>query len=78
MSILAGIVVYLMIWWVVLFAVLPWGVRIPDETEPGFAASAPEKPRLWLKVAVTSLISAVLWVGAAYLITSDWITFRPQ
>ena len=44
MNWLTGILVYVMIWWVVIFAVLPWGVRVPDEPEPGHAASAPETP----------------------------------
>lgn len=76
MSVISGIVVYVIIWWVVFFAVLPWGVRIPDRTEPGFATSAPERPRLGLKVAVTSGIAALLWVGAYFLISSDLISFR--
>ena len=27
---ISGIFVYFLIWWVVLFAVLPWGVQVPD------------------------------------------------
>ena len=71
-----GLVVYLIIWWVVIFAVLPWGVKVPDNPEPGHATSAPDKPMLWRKVAITSVISALLWLVAYYLIASDWITFR--
>ncbi|MEX2009060.1 MAG: DUF1467 family protein, partial [Dongiaceae bacterium] len=26
---LGGVFVYVLIWWMVLFAVLPWGVRVP-------------------------------------------------
>jgi len=73
-----GLVVYVIIWWVVLFAVLPWGVRVPDKTEPGHATSAPERPMLWRKALITTAIAAVLWVGAYVLITSDLITFRPE
>jgi predicted secreted protein len=76
LSIAAAIVVYVILWWIVFFAVLPWGVRVPDETEPGFATSAPERPRLGIKVAVTSLIAAALWVVAWYVISSDLISFR--
>ncbi len=35
------IAIYFLIWWVALFAVLPWGVHIPDKAEPGHAQSAP-------------------------------------
>ena len=41
---IAGIFVYFLIWWVVLFAVLPWGVQVPDNPEPGHAPSAPINP----------------------------------
>ena len=45
MHLATGIAVYLVLWWVVLFAVLPWGVHVPEHTQPGFADSAPERPR---------------------------------
>ena len=77
MSWVSGVVVYFLIWWVVLFAVLPWGVRIPDRAEPGHAQSAPMRPRLWLKAAVTSLIAGLVWLGYYALYHSGWIEFRP-
>ncbi|HEX9791511.1 MAG TPA: DUF1467 family protein [Kiloniellales bacterium] len=72
----SGILVYVIIWWVVFFAVLPWGVRVPETHEPGHATSAPERPMLWRKVAITSLIAAVLWVVAYLLIESDLLPVR--
>ena len=72
----SGVLVYIVIWWLVLFAVLPWGVRIPEQAEPGFATSAPERPRLWLKAGVTTVIAALLWVAAYLIISSDLISFR--
>lgn len=72
-----GFVLYVVIWWLALFVVLPWGVRIPDRPEPGMATSAPERPRIWLKIAVTSGLSAVLWLIAYAIIMSDLVTLRP-
>ena len=60
----------------VLFAVLPWGVRVPEKPEIGHATSAPERPMLWRKAGITSLISAVLWLAAYALIRSDLIPLR--
>ena len=60
----------------VLFAVLPWGVRVPDHHEPGHATSAPERPMLWRKALITTVISALLWVAIYFVIESDLITFR--
>lgn len=62
-----GIIVYVMIWVVVLFLVLPWGVRIPDRVESGHADSAPETPYIGLKLLITSVLSALLSV-VAYLV----------
>lgn len=62
-----GIIVYVMIWVVVLFLVLPWGVHIPDRVEFGHADSAPETPYIGLKLLITSVLSALLSV-IAYLV----------
>ena len=36
--------IFLLIWFVVLFAVLPWGVRQQAETKPGHDPGAPANP----------------------------------
>ena len=71
-----GIMAYVIIWWLVLFAVLPWGNRPPETPEVGHAASAPEKPRLLLKFSVTTLIAAVVFLCVWWLIESDLVSFR--
>lgn len=66
-----ALAIYFVTWWIVLFAVLPFGVRSQEETgevvkgsEPG----APVAPRLALKALATTLISAILFaVLVAYL-----------
>ena len=69
-----GILVYLVVWWLVLFTVLPWGNKPPENPEPGHAASAPERPRMWLKAAVTSAIAAVIWLAIYLAIENRWLT----
>ena len=71
-----GIAIYATIWWVVIFAVLPWGVRTPDRAELGHAAGAPSNPRLGLKVLVTTIVSAVIWLAIDLVVRSDLISFR--
>ena len=59
-----AIVVYFTIWWIVLFAVLPWGVRSQEEAgdvAPGSDRGAPEAPRLALKVVCTTVIAAAVF-----------------
>jgi predicted secreted protein len=60
----------------VIFAVLPWGVKVPENPDPGHATSAPERPMLWRKLAITTLISALLWVVAYLVIESGLISVR--
>ncbi len=71
-----GTMVYVIIWWLVLFLVLPWGVHVPDEHEPGHATSAPAKPMMWRKALITTLIAAVFWGIAYWLIESELLTLR--
>jgi predicted secreted protein len=63
---------------VVLFTVLPWGVRIPENPEPGHAPSAPVNPRIGLKLTTTSVIAAIVWVIVWYAMRSGWISLHPN
>ena len=73
---ISGIAVYVCIWWVVIFAVLPWGVRAAEPNSQGFDPGAPDNPRLLLKVVMTSLISALIWGVVYALATSGLFSFR--
>jgi predicted secreted protein len=56
--------IYFIIWWTVLFAVLPWGVRSQRESgevAPGTDPGAPSVPALGRKVIWTTLVSAALF-----------------
>ncbi|MEM7680271.1 MAG: DUF1467 family protein [Pseudomonadota bacterium] len=64
-----GFVLYLIIWWTLLFAVLPWGNHASpkDERVKGQADSAPAQPRLKQKVIANTILSTVVW-GIAYVV----------
>ena len=73
----SGLVLFVIIWWTALFAVLPLGtnpVQQPDDVS-GWRG-APERPRLLMKVIVTTMVSIVLWCGVAMVIRSDYVSFR--
>ncbi|MEM7444908.1 MAG: DUF1467 family protein [Pseudomonadota bacterium] len=74
----SGIAVFVMVWWVVFFAVLPWGVSSNTEPslEEGHAYGAPKRPRLLLKIAVTSGISVLIWLAIFWVIEAELISFR--
>ena len=55
--------IYFVVWWIVLFAVLPWGVQSQDEAEdvlPGSDPGAPVRPLLLRKAIATTLVSAAI------------------
>jgi len=59
--------IFILIWFVVVFAVLPWGVRQPTVPEPGHDPGAPVNPQLGRKVIITTAISLVVWGVYFYL-----------
>jgi len=78
-SVLTGIVLYLLIWWTTLFAILPFWTRpVTDPTTPEHFRGAPENPLLLRKLAVNTVVAGALWGVAWWLVTSDWISFRPN
>ena len=69
MKIGSMIAIYFVIWWTVLFAVLPFGVRNASEagekTEQGNDAGAPMALHWGKKILATSVIALALF-GAVY------------
>ncbi|HEY1474569.1 MAG TPA: DUF1467 family protein [Pseudolabrys sp.] len=64
MSLATVIAIYFIIWWVVLFAILPWGVRSQEESgevAPGTDPGAPAVHRIWRKLLWTTVTAAVVF-----------------
>ena len=56
--------IFVFIWWLTLFAVLPFGVRTQDEdgaVVPGTPGSAPAKPRILRVFVINTLVAAVVF-----------------
>ena len=64
-----GLAIYFLIWWVVLFAILPFGIKSQHEGDitPGTDPGAPIVPRLLSKVFWTTLVSTILY-GILYVV----------
>ena len=54
------IVIFVVIWWLVLFMVLPFGIQKDDEIVGGNDPGAPKNPMLKKKLILTSVISFFL------------------
>ena len=67
MTWLSQFMIFVLIWFVVLFAVLPWGVRQSVRPEAGHDPGAPANPNLGRKAIATTLISLVIWAAYYYV-----------
>lgn len=83
MDLVMSIAIYIFIWWIVLFAVLPFGVRTQHEegsVVPGTPESAPVKPRMLrvfvINTIVATVVFAIVYTVLAYrLITPDMFPY---
>ena len=78
MNLTGAIVLYAVLWFVVLFVLLPLGQRSQadaGEVVPGTPPGAPHAPALGRKMLIATVISAVIWGAAAWVILSGVITY---
>ena len=72
-----AIAVYFLIWWIVLFAVLPWGVRAQGEGgAPGTDPGAPVVANLKLKLVWTTLVTTVIFTGFYFVYTRKLVSLE--
>ena len=80
MNVAGGIVIYLILWWCVFFAVLPHGVKSrweeKDDGVKGADPGAPVTPDLKRKLLLTTGIAFGVWVLVAAVIMSGVINYR--
>ncbi|MBO6825123.1 MAG: DUF1467 family protein [Sneathiella sp.] len=79
MTFVGGLVVYSIMWFVVLFTVLPWGVRTQQdegEVEPGTVESAPANPAIWKKLLATTIVTGILFALLYTVIELELIDLR--
>jgi predicted secreted protein len=78
-TITAAFVLFMVIWFLVLFVVLPIGVRTQAEdgrVVPGTPGSAPSEALLGRKFLWVTLIALVLWAGLASFIVWGGVSVR--
>ena len=66
MRLVSGLAIYFVIWWLVLFVVLPFGVKSQHEMEeiaPGTEHGAPPQPQLLKKVGATTVVAGIIFAG---------------
>ena len=66
MSIFTALAIYFVLWWIVLFAVLPWGVHSQHESgemTPGTDPGAPVLTNLRQKLVWTTVVATVVFAA---------------
>ena len=66
MSLISSIAIYFVIWWLVLFVVLPFGVTGHEESDdlaPGADRGAPRQPLLVKKALATTVLAGIVFAA---------------
>jgi predicted secreted protein len=74
-----GFAIYFVIWWIVLFFTLPFGVRSQHEdgeSSPGTDPGAPIASQMGRKLIWTTLISAVIFAVAVWAYNADLLSIE--
>ena len=80
MGITGSIIVYVMIWWIIFFSVLPIGIQSNKETFKdnieGADPGAPKNPKIAKKFLITTIITSIVFIVIYYLVNNDLINLR--
>ena len=74
-----GFAIYFVVWWIVLFLTLPFGVRSQHEDgegSPGTDPGAPIASQMGRKLIWTTLISAVIFAVAVWAYNSGLLSIE--
>lgn len=77
MTLISDIVIFVCAWWLLFFPMLTIGIRVPEDQEQGHATSAPENPRILLRIIITTVLAVIIWWLIRTLIQADIYSFRP-
>ena len=76
-TISTGFAIYFVLWWIVLFLTLPFGVRSQHEDgvgSPGTDPGAPIASKMGRKLIWTTLLSAVIYAAAFAAYRAGFLT----
>tara|TARA_B100000674_G_scaffold472130_1_gene461638 strand:- start:793 stop:1047 length:255 start_codon:yes stop_codon:yes gene_type:complete len=80
MGITGSIIVYVIIWWIIFFTVLPVGIRSNKdafrEKIGGMDPGAPKNPKIGKKFLITTFITTLIFAVIYYLVQIDLLNLR--
>lgn len=77
MDAVSGFLIYICIWVVVLFMLLPIGVKTVENPEQGWDHGAPQKTLIGRKLLFTTCASALIW-GVVYWYLTDIVKWGTE
>ena len=80
MGITGSIIIYVMIWWIIFFSILPVGIQsnkeIFKESIEGADPGAPNNPKMAKKFLITTIITSILFIMIYYLVNAGVLNLR--
>ena len=80
MGLTGSIIIYVMIWWIVFFSVLPFGIQSNKEkfksNLEGIDPGAPKNPKIAKKFLITTIITSLLFIVIYYLVIKGFFNLR--
>ena len=80
MGITGSIIVYVLIWWIIFFSVLPIGIQSNKQTFnakiEGIDPGAPKNPQIAKKFFITTIITSIVFIVIYYLVNNNFLNLR--
>ena len=80
MGITGSIIVYVLIWWIIFFSILPVGIQSNKEKYKenieGIDPGAPKNPRIAKKFLITTIITSIIFIVIYYLVRFNLLNLR--
>ena len=77
MSLTGSLIIYVLIWWIVFFALLPIDVnREIKQNIKGIDAGAPENPKIIKKFVYSTLITSIIFIIIFLLVKYEYLNIR--
>tara|TARA_B100001121_G_C18295393_1_gene437233 strand:- start:266 stop:520 length:255 start_codon:yes stop_codon:yes gene_type:complete len=79
-GITGSIIVYVLIWWIIFFSLLPVGIQSKKEKFiekiEGIDPGAPNNPKIAKKFLITTIITSIIFIVIYYLVESNLLNLR--
>ena len=77
MSITGSLIIFVLIWWIIFFSLLPIDVdRKHKKLVEGVDKGSPENPRIIKKLIYTTILSSIIFIGILMLVKYDYFNLR--